>query len=129
MTRTERKLEKLQAQCDRFNAECPVGTEVLVKTDTQANIITKTRSAAYVLSGHTPVVFVEGISGCYLLDRVSKIYARFERQAKGLVMVGPVATMTDSTGTHVVGGMIETADERTSDPNPAVHPNSNKKES
>jgi hypothetical protein len=89
MTRTEQKLAKLQAECDRFNAECPVGTEVLVKTDTRGNIITKTRSAAYILSGHTPVIFVEGFSGCYLLSRVSKVLAAFERKDGKLIHRNP----------------------------------------
>jgi hypothetical protein len=31
---------------------------------------TRTRSEAQVLGGHSAVVWLEGISGCYLLDRV-----------------------------------------------------------
>jgi hypothetical protein len=37
-------------------------------------------------------------------------------------LVGPFATLTDSRGTHIVGGKIEAADERTSSPNPADQP-------
>jgi hypothetical protein len=111
VSRAEQKLEKLQAQCARFNAECPVGTEVLVKTDSKGNLITKTRSEAYVLSGHTPVIFVEGISGCYLLDRVSKVLARFERADGKLIHHPPTTPST-----------------RTTHPNPADQLDSNTKE-
>ncbi len=75
MTRADRKAKKLQTQCDEFNASAPIGTEVLVKKDSGENVITKTRSEAQVLSGHTAVIWLEGISGCYLLDRVSKVKA------------------------------------------------------
>jgi hypothetical protein len=102
-TRAEQKLAKLAEICDRFNAECPVGTEVLVKTDTRGNLITNTRSEAYVLSGHTAVIFVEGISGCYALDRVSKVIVALERRDGKLIPRQP-------------------ADERTSSPNPAPQP-------
>jgi hypothetical protein len=72
MTRAEQKLAKLQAQCDKFNAENPIGTEVLVRKDDGSKVLTITTSIAQVLSGHTPVIWLKGISGCYLLDRVSK---------------------------------------------------------
>lgn len=64
---------KLQAQCDRWNEKYPVGTLVCVRRDNGAVETTKTRSEAQVLSGHTPVIWLEGISGCYLLDRVEAI--------------------------------------------------------
>ncbi|MDP1611680.1 MAG: hypothetical protein Q8M11_11530, partial [Sulfuritalea sp.] len=32
---------------------------------------TKTRSDAQVLSGHSAVIWLENVSGCYLLDRVT----------------------------------------------------------
>jgi hypothetical protein len=108
----DRALAKLQAQCDRFNAECPVGTEVLVKTDGLGNIITKTTSPAQVLSGHTPVIWLDGISGCYLLDRVSKVHLRFERRDGKLIPHRP-----------------DEPDTRTTHPNPADQPNSTTKES
>lgn len=87
--RQQAALAKLQAQCDRFNADCPIGTEVLVKTDARGNIITRTTSPAQVLSGHTAVVWLDGISGCYLLDRVSKIHLRFERKDGKLIPHAP----------------------------------------
>jgi hypothetical protein len=86
LTRQDRYARKLQAQCDAFNAENPVGTEVLVKMDTgNRNVITTTSSEARVLSGHTAVVWLDGFAGCYLLDRVSPVIAAFERQDGKLV--------------------------------------------
>lgn len=67
--------EELQAQCDRFNAECPVGSMVILKKDAGNAFVTTTRSAAQVLSGHSAVIWLEGVSGCYLLDRVVPIDA------------------------------------------------------
>lgn len=64
-----------QTAVDAFNAKYPVGTEVAVKRDGGESQITKTRSRAEVLSGHSAVIWLDGISGCYLLDRVSPIIA------------------------------------------------------
>lgn len=61
----------LQRQCDIFNARVPVGSSVDVVKDRGEVIQTVTRSHAIVLSGHTAVIWLEGISGCYLLDRVT----------------------------------------------------------
>lgn len=70
--REQAKLDKLQATCDKFNAANPVGTEVLLKKDGHDELFpTKTRSTAQVLSGHSAVIWLENVSGCYLLDRVT----------------------------------------------------------
>lgn len=61
----------LQAQCDAFNAVHPVCAPVTVRRDCGELVDTVTRSTAEVLSGHTAVVWLQGISGCYLLDRVT----------------------------------------------------------
>lgn len=61
----------LQRQCDTFNVSHPVGSPVVVRMDCGDKVATKTRSAAEVLSGHTAVVWLENISGCYMLDRVT----------------------------------------------------------
>ncbi|MCW1985367.1 UNVERIFIED_ORG: hypothetical protein M2348_001099 [Sphingomonas sp. R1F5B] len=58
---------------DDFNYRCPVGQQVNVQRDDGSIVATTTRSKAWVLSGHTPVIELEGISGCYLLDRVTPI--------------------------------------------------------
>ena len=34
---------------------------------------TRTRSEAQVLSGHSAVIWLDGVRGCYLLDRVRAI--------------------------------------------------------
>jgi hypothetical protein len=64
---------KLQAQCDTFNACCPVGHKVALRLDNGLGLTTVTRSKAEVLSGHTAVIWLEGVTGCYLLDRVTPI--------------------------------------------------------
>ena len=64
-------IKALQAQCDTFNAAHPVGTAVTVQLDGQDEpFATKTRSAAEVLSGHSAVIWLENVRGCYLLDCV-----------------------------------------------------------
>lgn len=62
--------QKLQSQCDTFNEAYPVGSPVHVKMDSGELRDTVTRSNAEVLGGHSAVIWLEGISGCYLLDRV-----------------------------------------------------------
>jgi len=64
-------LAKLQAACDAFNAAVPVGSSVVVTLDRGEKRITNTRSAAQVLSGHSAVIWLDGVSGCYLLDRIT----------------------------------------------------------
>lgn len=63
---------------EEWNEHHPIGTEVSVEMDSGEIRATKTRSEAQMLgaepsrndSGHTAVIFLEGISGCYLLSRV-----------------------------------------------------------
>ncbi|WP_063978321.1 MULTISPECIES: hypothetical protein [unclassified Ensifer] len=64
---------KLQAQCDAFNGQNAVGATVRVKKDSGEIVETTTRSRAEVLSGHSAVIWLEGISGCYLLNRVRPV--------------------------------------------------------
>lgn len=56
-----------------WNDRYPVGTPVLVKMDDGSERQTRTRTPASVLEGHTGVVWLEGISGCYLLTRVRAV--------------------------------------------------------
>ncbi len=58
---------------DDWNAKYPIGTLVVVKRDRGDFTTTRTRSEARVLSGHSAVVFLEGISPCYSLRNVSPI--------------------------------------------------------
>jgi hypothetical protein len=73
--------KELTAQCARWNAENPVGTRVNVQIDSGEVRRTFTRTGAQILGaepsrgyiGHTAVIWLEGITGCYLLSRVTRI--------------------------------------------------------
>ena len=60
----------MQSKCDVFNKLHPVGSPVTVIKDLGEKVETKVKYPAQILSGHTAVVWLHGISGCYLLDRV-----------------------------------------------------------
>ena len=76
------KHEKKQVKLvDDWNKNHPViGIDVIVKKDDETEQSTKTRSAAWMLGatgdypGHTAVILLEGISGCYALDRVRPVH-------------------------------------------------------
>ncbi len=57
---------------ERFNRANPVGTPVLFWPGVRKGEgrESKTRTEAQVLSGHTPVVWVEGYAGCIALTHV-----------------------------------------------------------
>ncbi|MGK5050726.1 hypothetical protein [Janthinobacterium sp. RB2P8] len=77
-TRAERQAQataKLQAACDKFNAAHQVGAAVSVELDGGEFRETITVSEAQVLSGHTAVIWLDGISGCYDLERVTALKA------------------------------------------------------
>jgi hypothetical protein len=65
--------DKLQAECDNFNAANEVGAAVTVQLDGGEVRETITTSEAQVLSGHSAVIWLKGISGCYLLERVTPV--------------------------------------------------------
>ena len=65
-----KSLAQLTKQCERWNRKHPIGTAVCLQRDDGTIFTTRTRAEADVLSGHTAVIWVEGITGCYLLDRV-----------------------------------------------------------
>jgi len=54
-----------------FNKSCPVGTAVIVTTDSGEKINTTVFAPAYEMCG-SAVVYLTGISGCYDLERVIK---------------------------------------------------------
>ena len=64
--------KKQQQAIDRFNAECPVGSEVIVKLDSGEEKRTTVRYPASLLGGHTPVGWIVGVVGCYDLTRIRK---------------------------------------------------------
>lgn len=67
-------LKALQDECDKFNAANPIGADINVVLDNVAEpFLTKTRSDAQVLSGHSAVIWLDGVSGCYLLGRVTAV--------------------------------------------------------
>jgi hypothetical protein len=75
-TRAERQAQataKLQAACDKFNAAHQVGAAVSVELDGGEVRETITVSEAQVLCGHTAVIWLDGISGCYALERVTAL--------------------------------------------------------
>lgn len=69
MNHRTRTMKNPQKQCDEFNAKYKVGTKGYLHMDSGEKKPTHTRSEAQVLSGHSAVVWVNGVSGCYLLDR------------------------------------------------------------
>ena len=54
----------------QWNQTYPVGTPITVTKDNGDQLRTITRSSAQMLGGHTPVIWVKGIAGCYSLERV-----------------------------------------------------------
>jgi hypothetical protein len=78
MKKTKRDLE-----VELWNLKYSVGTPVVVRMDSGEKRETKTRSRAEILSGHTAVIWLEGIAGCYCLDRVKPLVERKrERESK-----------------------------------------------
>lgn len=63
----------LALQVENWNLKHAVGTPVTLRKDNDEVMLTKTRSEAQVLSGHSAVIWVEGVAGCYLLDRVEAV--------------------------------------------------------
>lgn len=65
--------KQLQAEVDRFNARYPLGSSVDLRKDNGEVLRTVTRSHAEVLEGHSAVIWLRGVVGCYLLDRVTPV--------------------------------------------------------
>lgn len=66
-----RRFVKPERDVTSWNAEVSVGAPVFYKKDDGSIIETHTRTEASVLSGHTAVVWLEGVRGCVDLSRVS----------------------------------------------------------
>ena len=62
-----------QAKVDAWNTHRPIGTSVAVKMDDDSTCLTKTRSEAWLMGGHTAMICVDGISGGYMLERVRPV--------------------------------------------------------
>lgn len=54
-----------------WNEAHPIGTDVIFRRDVGEPLETKTCSRAQLLNGHTAVIWLDGVSGCVALDRVS----------------------------------------------------------
>lgn len=52
--------------------DVPIGTDVIVTKADGSLVKTKTRSEAQMMGGHSAVIWLEGISGCYSLRKVRK---------------------------------------------------------
>lgn len=80
MKKTSAKLERVVADWNRRH-----GVGALVKyhriIGEGEGVATKTRSEAWVLSGHTAVVMVEGVSGCVALEAVLPLGTSNRQQA------------------------------------------------
>jgi len=65
-------LRQLETWVDRWNSKYPVGTPVRFYPviGGQDRIETKTKTHAFILSGATACVFVEGRAGCVALEAV-----------------------------------------------------------
>jgi hypothetical protein len=77
-TRAERQAQataKLQATCDKFNAAHQVGAAVSVELDGGEVRETVTTSEAQVMGGHSAVIWLDGVRGCYDLERVTALKA------------------------------------------------------
>lgn len=64
------RLSKEQ-QVEAWNIEHPVGSNVTVMRDNGDALQTKVTHEAVLLGGHSPVAWVDGISGCYSIDRIT----------------------------------------------------------
>ena len=62
-------LQVLQARCDEFNAKWPLGTLVHYYPVLGHPVFREghTRSVAQILSGHTPVIWLDSERGCVCL--------------------------------------------------------------
>lgn len=69
MTR-KRDLDRMLKRIARFNADNPIGSKVIVTQDSGCRITTTLTASAKLLGGHTPVAWVDGISGAYALHRI-----------------------------------------------------------
>lgn len=68
--RHKRSERRLQEKVDAWNASNQVGTPIRYKNDIGKILESKTASVAWVLGGHSAVIMLEGVSGCYDFERI-----------------------------------------------------------
>lgn len=66
-----KSLKSLQQQVDAWNANYAPGQAVNLVKDDGSIFPTRASSPARVLGGHSAVIWVDGIAGCYALERVT----------------------------------------------------------
>lgn len=74
MKRPPTLTSQLQA-VENWNQTVPLGCPVKVKLDDGSVKESWTTSRAQMLGGHTAVIFLKGISGCYMLSRCTPMLA------------------------------------------------------
>lgn len=62
-----------EAKCDAWNEKNRVGAKVTIKMDSGENRETTTRTSAYVADSGDAVIFLQGVSCYYLLERVTAL--------------------------------------------------------
>ena len=62
--------KRLYERIERWNDRVPTGAAVSYRKDDGTLVQTKTRSRATLLGNHTPVIWLDGVTGCVMLDRV-----------------------------------------------------------
>lgn len=75
MSRTRKSPAQLQREVDQWNDRVKIGdrvlySEVLGMTESKEYVIA---TAAELLSGHTPVVWLEGKSGCVAISHCTPV--------------------------------------------------------
>jgi hypothetical protein len=68
--RKKRGERRLQGKIEAWNRAHVIGEPIKYRDDYGKVIESKTLSEAWVLSGHTAVIKIEGRSGCYDFERI-----------------------------------------------------------
>jgi len=66
----QESMETMRSKVEVFNKYHSPGSRVFVIKDDGEKFSTTVRAKAQILSGHTAVVWLDGITGCYDLNRV-----------------------------------------------------------
>jgi len=75
----------------------PIGTEVILTRDNGEVVHTKTRSNPEILSGHSAVIWLEGVSGCYSLRNVQLAPGKKPTIEELEEVIGSVKILPDGT--------------------------------
>lgn len=64
-------IKTLSNLVEQFNTDYSIGDKVLIVKDSGSTETMTVKSKAYVLGGHSAMVFFEEMSGCYDITRVT----------------------------------------------------------